>query len=175
MLFPDFTWLRSIQIMPQVHKRGSEGHNRSSKKFHSSHDCPSILASADNLYYLAGFLECVSEQAKLDSRHCATGIRQPLKLIEFRDQAWSRDCGQDNIQNKKVTWSTKLGSRSHCNKLTADRTEPVVFLLQLCKCPAYFCSPVPCTQPLNLPQIPIQYTEISFLGGGSGEVVATWS
>lgn len=72
--------------MPQVHKRGGVRFNRSSKKFHSSHGCPSILASADNLYYLAGFPEYVSEQAKLDSRHCAAGIRQPLKLIEFSDQ-----------------------------------------------------------------------------------------
>lgn len=53
-----------------------------------------------------------------DTRHCATGITQPLKLIEFRDQPRSRDCSMGNIKKKMVTCSTELGVASRRITLT---------------------------------------------------------
>ena len=62
--------------MPQVHKRGGEGQNRSSKKFHSSHDCPQYWHLLIICTTLVASWNAFAEQVELDSRYRVTGIRQ---------------------------------------------------------------------------------------------------
>ena len=126
--------------MPQDHERGGEGHNRSSRKFHSSHDCPSILASADNLSYLAGFLECETRQQKLchwyQTTTAANRISWPSTRQRLRRGQYIEENGHVIDQTRSSFTSQQTNCRQNqtgCVSAPNNRVSARHISIQLCR------------------------------------------